>query len=58
MTQSDLDRHIARVTGESVATIRQRNVTTLRSIPSESDRRPLTVEWDEADRERQQPLPV
>ena len=58
MTQTELDRHIARITGESVATIRQRGFTTLRPIPSEPDRRPLTVEWDEIDSKRQALFPA
>jgi len=52
MTQSELDRQIAHVTGESVATIKQRGFSTLRPIPSEPDRRPMTVNWDDAQRNR------
>ena len=58
MTQQELNRHVARITGESMATIKQRGFSTLRPVPSEPDRRPLTVEWDQADRERQQRFPV
>jgi len=58
MTQTELDRHIARITGESVATIRQRGFTTLRPIPSEPDHRPLTVDWDEINSERKLSFPA
>jgi len=58
MTQQELNRHIARITGESMATIKQRGFHTLQPIPNEPDRRPLTVEWDDIDGERQRSLRV
>jgi len=50
MLQTELDRHVARITGESVTTIKQRGFSTLRPMPGEPDRRPLTVNWDDAQR--------
>jgi hypothetical protein len=58
MTQTELDREVARVTGESVHTISSLGFVPLTAKPYERDREPLTVDWDEADRRRQVPFAV
>ena len=52
MTQSDLDRQVARRTGESLSTIRGMGFTPLSAIPYESESRPNTVDWDKLADER------
>ena len=53
MTQTDLNRAVAAVTGESLSTIRRRGFGPLMDISLEAEREPLTVDWDllEAGRE-------
>jgi hypothetical protein len=53
MTQAELEREIARSTGDSVATIRQRGFS-LMQAPSPT---PLVVDWDELDAQRTAVLP-
>jgi hypothetical protein len=55
MTQSELNRAIARVTGESPATIAHMGFVPLTSVPLE--REPLVVDWDELDSQRVGYLP-
>ena len=50
MTQADLNREVAQVTGESVATIDDLGFVPLTSGPYE--REPLTIDWDERDQQR------
>lgn len=50
MTQAELNREVARSTGETVSTIEQRGFVPLRHIPFE--REPLFVDWDELDANR------
>ena len=50
MTQADLNREVARATGESVGTIDQLGFVPLTYGPVE--REPLTVDWDELDEQR------
>ena len=50
MTQSELNREVARSTGETVSTIKQRGFVSLRHIPFE--REPLVIDWDELDAKR------
>ena len=52
MTQAELDREIARATGESVQTIGQRGFVPLTSVPYEQDHEPLVVDWDELETSR------
>jgi len=52
MTQTELDREVARATGESLRTISSLGFVPLTARPYERDREPLTVDWDEADRRR------
>jgi len=52
MTQSDLDRQVARRTGESLDTIRGMGFTPLSAIPYETEARPNVVDWDKLDTER------
>ena len=47
MTQNELNRAVARVTGETVSTISQMGFVPLAGIPYE--REPQIVDWDEAD---------
>ncbi len=51
MTQTELDREIARATGESVRTISALGFVPLTSQPFEQDREPLIVDWDILDRQ-------
>jgi hypothetical protein len=50
MTQAELNREVARATGESVAEIRHLGFVPLTLEPYE--REPLTVDWDEVDEAR------
>lgn len=49
MTQTELDREIARATGESVRTISSLGFVPLTSRPFEQDREPLVVDWDDVE---------
>lgn len=51
MTPRDLNRAIARATGEDLAVIRQRGFVELRHGPFERDI-PAVVDWDEVEAER------
>jgi len=48
MTKSELDRAVARATGESLATIRSLGFSVL-ALPADE---PQVVDWDELDSER------
>jgi len=48
MTQRDLERQIARATGESMSTIRKLGFNLI-EMP---EREPLTVDWDKVDESR------
>ena len=50
MTQAELNREVARATGESVRTIASRGFSPLTPTPVE--REPLVVDWDEVQSER------
>ena len=50
MTQAELNRAVARATGESVSAIAQMGFVTLTSIPIE--REPMLVDWDMLDQQR------
>jgi hypothetical protein len=58
LTQSEFDREVARVTGESVHTISSLGFVPLTAKPYERDREPLMVDWDEVDRRRKVPFAV
>ncbi len=59
MTQFELNREIAKATGETVKTISQRGFVPLtHCFPYEQDREPLIVDWDEVDATRQVLHPV
>ena len=47
MTQAQLDREVARATGESLRTISSLGFVPLTPRPYEQDREPLTVDWDD-----------
>jgi len=53
MTQAELDQEVAQATGESVDTIAAMGFVPLMDVPCESDRAPLTVDWDQVDAGRQ-----
>jgi hypothetical protein len=62
MTASQVNREVSRATGESVREIRRRGFCLADSADLESeagwqDRRPLTVDWDSLDAERQRYAP-
>jgi hypothetical protein len=57
MTQSQLNRAVARATGESVATIRRMGFTHLPDMLVEADRKPLVVDWDDLDAQRHSGFP-
>ena len=50
MTQAELNREVAQVTGETVATIDHLGFVPLTESPVE--REPLTVDWDALDEQR------
>lgn len=50
--QSELDRQVARATGESRSTIRSLGFVPLSPVPYERDRQPLIVDWDELEQRR------
>ena len=59
MTQAELDRQVAKATGESVKTIAERGFVPLQPIPveRESERDPLTDDWDELEQIRHESFP-
>ena len=58
MTQSELNREVASVTGESVQTISSLGFVPLTHIPFEQDREPLVVDWDDLESEGEVLHPV
>ncbi len=50
MTQSELNREVAKATGETVSTISQLGFVPLTAIPIE--REPQSIDWDDVDAER------
>jgi hypothetical protein len=52
MTQSQLNRAVARATGESRSTVCRMGFSVLTDESLEADRDPLVVDWDEFDAER------
>ena len=52
MKQRELNREVAKATGETVATIDQLGFVPLEPIPYERDREPLVVDWEELEQER------
>ncbi len=58
MTQAELNREIAKATGESCRTIAQLGFSPLWPKAYERDREPLTVDWDAVDANREVLFPV
>jgi hypothetical protein len=58
VTQTELDYEIAKATGETLKTIRQRGFSPLWPIAYERDRKPLTVDWDQAEANRDVLFPI
>jgi len=58
MTQAELNREVARATGETVSTVSQMGFVPLTVVPYEQDRDPLVVDWDERDESREVLHPV
>ena len=52
MTQSDLNRAVSRVTGETIDEIARRGFGMLQPLPHEPDPEDLIVDWDRAELER------
>jgi hypothetical protein len=53
MLQTELDRHIARATGESVRRIAREGFSLLVGCPApDEEQQPSIVDWDEVDRQR------
>ena len=53
MTQRELNREVASQTGESIQTINSMGFSPLReTLPVEERQKPLMVDWDEVDRNR------
>ena len=50
MTQRDLNRAVARATGENISTIAELGFVPL--WPADEDRPPHTMDWDQADADR------
>ena len=57
MTQAELNREIARATGESARTISQMGFVPLTRYPVETEREPLVIDWDEMPDRRYSLLP-
>ncbi len=57
MNQRELNREVAKATGETVAMIDQLGFVPLEPIPYERDREPLVVDWEELEQERMRPHP-
>ena len=58
MTQSELDREVARATGESLRTVASMGFVPLTVKPYERDREPLMLDWDDEDARRRVLLPA
>ena len=58
MTQSELNREVARATGETLRTVAFMGFVPLTVKPYERDREPLMVDWDDVDRRRDVTFPV
>jgi hypothetical protein len=58
MTQAELNREIAAVTGESMSTVRHMGFVPLTPVPYERDRDPLVIDWDELEQQRAVLYPV
>lgn len=58
MTQTELNREVARATGETVRTIAELGFVPLTPNPFERDREPLVVDWDDLDASRQVLYPI
>jgi hypothetical protein len=52
MTQRQLNRAVARATGEQLSTIRGMGFSPLAPLPDEFEREPLVVDWDQPDSPR------
>ena len=57
MTQAELNREVARATGESARTIDQLGFVPLTRHPVETEREPLVIDWDEMPDRRYSLLP-
>jgi len=53
MTQCELDRELARVTGETLTTIRNRGF----SLVEPPELEPLMIDWDQVEAERKASVP-
>ena len=53
MTQAELNREVAKATGESIREIERRGFTLLTPTPIEAE--PSALDWDEVQAERQVP---
>ena len=58
MTQAELNRAVARATGESIDTILSLGFVPLTPMPYERDPESLLVDWDELDASREILHPV
>jgi hypothetical protein len=58
MTQTELDREVAKVTGETAGTIARLGFVPLTHRPVEVEREPLVIDWDEQIERRYTLLPV
>ena len=61
MTQAEINRQVARATGETVRTIAERGFAILSDTPDDQcDHQPLVVDWDQVDAKREfvQPIPL
>jgi hypothetical protein len=56
MTQAELDRAVARATGESLREVARRGFQPLTPVPFERDPESYTVDWDELEQQRRDPL--
>ena len=54
--QSDLDRQVAKATGDSVASVQELGFVPLTSFPHERDPEEAFLDWDALDLERNEPV--
>ena len=58
MTQFQLNRAVARATGDCLSTIRRLGFGPLMPTAPESEREPLVVDWDDLEQQRSGPSPL
>ena len=58
MTQFQLDRAVARATGDCLSTVRRLGFGPLAPATPEPEREPLVVDWEDLEQQRSGPSPL